>query len=133
MPWTFPAGFQNPHNRPALACLAHLTAHSDVVEALTAAVEPLGDVQLHCPDRRSCACVLAVTRNVLFAAAHGMSMVGFRLDQRMRERALASGGARWPECGGDWVSFQLFRDDWPRVDLEFWARKAYVTARELAG
>jgi hypothetical protein len=30
----------------------------------------------------------------------------------------------------DWVFFELFRDDWPKVDLEFWARKAYVAVRE---
>jgi len=41
--------------------------------------------------------------------------------------------ARWespPEGGDQWVSFTLFRDDWPKPDLEFWARKAYVAARE---
>ena len=62
-----------------------------------------------------------------------MSVIGFRLDERMKARALASGGSPYPECGNDWVSFTLFRDDWPKVDLEFWARKAYVAARELEG
>jgi hypothetical protein len=59
--------------------------------------------------------------------------IGFRLDERMKSRALASGGTLFPECGPDWVSFTLFRDDWPGIDLEFWARKAYVAAREFEG
>jgi len=53
------------------------------------------------------------------------------LDERMKDRALASGGVTFPECGPEWVSFTLFRSDWPKVDIEFWARKAYVAAREL--
>ena len=69
----------------------------------------------------------------IFAVALGMNTIGFRLDERMKSRALASGGALFPECGPEWVSFTPFRDDWPRVDLEFWARKAYVAARELEG
>jgi hypothetical protein len=48
----------------------------------------------------------------------------------MKTRALASGAAPYLGCGDQWVSFTLFRDDWPKVDLEFWARKAYVAARE---
>lgn len=62
-----------------------------------------------------------------------MDTVGFRLDGPMKARALANGGAPFPECGDDWVSFKLFRSDWPRVDLEFWARKAYVAARQASG
>ena len=71
------------------------------------------------------------TKGIIFAVAIGMNVVAFRLDERMKTRALASGGAPYPECGDEWVAFTLFRDDWPKIDLEFWARKAYVAAREL--
>jgi hypothetical protein len=70
------------------------------------------------------------TKNVVFGFAEGMSAVTFRLDERMKARALATGGVSLPACGPEWVAFAPFRDDWPRVDLEFWARKAYVFVRE---
>jgi hypothetical protein len=120
-------------NRPVLRHIEGLSAHSDVVEALAAALKPLGDVQHFCPDPQKYRYVLASTKGVIFAVALGMDTIGFRLDERMKTRALASGGAPFPECGKEWVSFTLFRDDWPRLDLEFWARKAYVAAREAEG
>jgi hypothetical protein len=60
-----------------------------------------------------------------------METIAFRLDERMQTRALESGAKPFPECGPEWVSFTLFRDDWPETDLKFWARKAYVAAREV--
>lgn len=119
-------------NRAVLAHLQGQSAHSDVSDALSAAVKPLGDVQLFCPDWKAYRYVAASTKNVLFAFALGMNVVGFRLDERMKARALVTGASLYPACGADWVSFCLFRDDWPRVDLDFWARKSYVGAREMA-
>ena len=95
------------------------------------AVKPLGDVQRYCPDPQRYRFVAASTNHVIFGCALGMSTIIFRLDDRLKSRALATGAAAYPECGPDWVSFILFRSDWPRVDLEFWALKAYVYAREL--
>lgn len=118
-------------NQQVLKCLNGLSAHSDVVEVLNTAVAPLGDVQIFCPDSQQYLYVVASTKGVVFAIAVGMNTLCFRLDERMKSRALASGAAPYPECGDHWVSFALFRDDWPKVDLEFWARKAYVAAREL--
>jgi hypothetical protein len=45
---------------------------------------------------------------------------------------METGGMDYSEAGPDWVSFTLFRDDWPEFDLKFWARKAYVFARETS-
>jgi len=118
-------------NQQVVKCLDGLSAHSDVAEALTTALEPLGDVQIFCPDSQQYLYVVASTKGVIFAFAVGMNTTCFRLDERMKIRALASGAASYPDCGNQWVSFALFRDDWPKVDLEFWARKAYVAAREL--
>ncbi len=96
-------------------------------------VEPLGDVQTFCPDVASYRYVLVSTSGIVFGFAAGMHTIAFRLDQRMRERALATGGITWPECGEDWVAVVHRRpdDDWPKVDVTFWARKAYVHARGL--
>jgi len=118
-------------NRQVLDHLEPLSAHSDVAEALSAAVEPLGDVQIFCPDLQQYQYVVASTKGIIIALAVGMNTVGFRLDDRMKTHALASGGVPYPECGKRWVSFTLFRSDWPKVDIEFWARNAYVAAREL--
>jgi len=126
-----PAELQTTINRQVLDYLGGRSAHSDVVEALGAALEPLGDVQVFCPDIQQYRYVVASTKGIIIALAVGMDTVGFRLDDRMKTRALASGGAPYSECGDQWVSFTLFRSDWPKIDIEFWARKAYVAAREL--
>jgi hypothetical protein len=126
-----PAELQTSINRQVLDYVESLSAHSDVVEALGATLEPLGDVQVFCPDPQQYRYVVASTRGIIMALAVGMDAVGFRLDDRMKARALASGGVPYTECGGQWVSFTLFRADWPKVDIEFWARKAYAAAREL--
>jgi hypothetical protein len=125
-----PAELQTSINRQVLDHLEASSAHSDVVEALGAALEPLGDVQIFCPDPQQSRYVVASTNGIIIALAVGMNTTAFRLDERMKARALASGGVPYSECGNQWVSFTLFRSDWPRVDIAFWARKAYVAARE---
>ena len=125
-----PAELETSLNRPVLDHLDGRSAHSDLGTALRAAVKPLGDVQLFSPHWEACRYVLAATKGVVFAHAQGMNTIGVRLDERMHARALVSGGQPCAKCGPGWVSFMLFRDDWPQVDLEFWVRKAYVPARE---
>jgi hypothetical protein len=128
-----PAGLETSINREVLNHIEGLSAHSDVADALATALKPLADIRLFCPGPQQYRYVVASTKGVIFALALGMNTIGFRLDERMKARALASGGMPYPECGDKWASFTLFRDDWPKVDLEFWARKAYVAARELGG
>ena len=126
-----PPELQTDINRQVLNHVEGLSAHSDVVEALGAALEPLGDVRVFCPDSLQYRYAAAFTKGIIIALALGMNRIAFRLNERMRDRALASGGVPYAECGKEWVSFTLFRDDWPKIDVEFWARKAYVAAREL--
>ena len=128
-----PSDLETARNRRVLRHIEGLSAHSDIVDALGTALRPLGDVQRFCPDPQAYRYEVASTRGVIFAVAVGMNTIGFRLDERMKSRALASGGAPFPECGPEWVAFTLFRADWPRIDLEFWARKAYVAVREREG
>ena len=120
---------RNPANLSVLDYVGELSAHSDVAEALTSAVSRLGDIRLYCPDSAAYRYVLASTQRVIFALAVGMNTVAFRLDEALRRRALETGGRALPEAGPEWVSFTLFRNDWPDVDLPFWALKAYGFAR----
>lgn len=131
MAQSVPVELQTSINRQVLEHVQGLSAHSDIAEALLGALEPLGDVQIFCPDCQEYLYVVASTKGIIIALAVGMNTIGFRLDERMRARALSSGGLPYAECGKEWVSFTLFRDDWPKIDVEFWARKAYVAAREL--
>lgn len=119
-------------NAAVLRHVEPLSAHSDIVEILAEAVKPLGDVQLFCPDRQSYRYVVASTKGIIFGLAVGMDTIAFRLDRRMRERALQTGGELYPGCGDEWVAVVHHRpdSDWPAVDVRFWARKAYVHARE---
>lgn len=127
----FPAALETSINRDVINHIEGSSAHSDIADALATALRPLGDVQLFCPDSQRYRFVVASTKRVIFALAVGMNTIGLRLDERMKARALASGAMPYPECGNEWVSFTLFRDDWPKVDLEFWARKAYVATRDV--
>jgi hypothetical protein len=128
-----PATLHTSFNAGVLAYLADKSAHGDIAGALVASVAPLGDVQAFCPDAGSYRYVLVSTRGVVFGLAVGMATIAFRLDPKMRARALSTGGLLWPECGEDWVAVAHRRpdDDWPALDLTFWARKAYVHARAL--
>jgi hypothetical protein len=129
---SIPPPLLNDANRKVLDYLADKSTHSDIADVLRAAVKPLGDVQLFCPDWQAYRYVVASTGGIIFGVALGMDTVGFRLDARMRSRALATGGEAFPECGPEWVAVvhHLPDSDWPAVDVTFWARKAYVFARE---
>ena len=94
-----PRDLETLRNRPVLRHIEGLSAHSDVVDALAAALKLLGDVQRFSPDPAVYRYEVASTRGVTFAVALGMNTIGFRLDERMRSRALASEGATFPECG----------------------------------
>ena len=132
MALSIPAPLLNRINAPVLAHVKDLSAHSDIAESLLASVKPLGDVQVFCPDARAYRYVLVSTNTVIFGVAVGMNTIAFRLDARMKLRAVATGATAYPECGPGWVTVLPLGDDsdWPAVDLRFWALKAYVHARE---
>ena len=120
----------NSANELVFNYLLEKSAHSDVVEALNAAVAPLGDVQINCPDINKYRYFAISTNNIIFSFAYGMNSIAFRLNPLFKSRALLTGGFDIPELVPFWIFFKIFRDDWPSVDLAFWARKAYVFARE---
>jgi len=125
-----PDDILNRRNRPVLDFIQGSSAHSDVAEALLQAVKPLGDVQVFCPDPSEYGYVVVSTKGIIFGFSIGMDTIAFRLDTLFYQRALATGGTAITELNDKWVSFIPYRDDWPEVDLLFWARKAYVCARE---
>jgi hypothetical protein len=125
-----PDNLSNRWNKPVLDFIRGFSAHSDVTDALLQSVKPLGDVQSYCPDPSQYRYFVVSTRTIIFGFAMGMNTVAFRLNAPFDERAVVTGGSPIPELGKEWISFILFRDDWPEVDVSFWARKAYVYARE---
>lgn len=129
-----PTQLRNNTNRRVIEFLHGKSAHSDIASVLQAAVKPLGDVQLFCPDPQGYAYMAASSLGVIFGFAVGMHTVAFRLDARMKERALLTGAVPCAGCGEGWVEVvrHLPDSDWPAVDVAFWARKAYGHARELA-
>lgn len=124
-----PDSLQRTENRRVLAFLHDKSAHGDVAEVLVQAAGPLGDVQEYCPDLENFRYVVLATQEIVFAFAVGMDQIGFRLNQEYLQRALETGGRRFDDIGSDWTIFEVFRSDYPSIDLEFWARKAYVIAR----
>jgi len=130
MDQNIPGKLQNTINEAVLRHIRDASAHSDVTEVLSLATAPLGDVQTFCPNASHYRYVLVSTRQIIFGFATGMDSISFRLDPIIKTRALETGGIDLTAIGPEWVSFVLFRDDWPEVDITFWARKAYVFARE---
>jgi hypothetical protein len=103
------------------------SAHDEVGTELINAVKPLGDYQV-LGDLKNYRSPYIVTKSVVFSGASGQKTIHFRLRPRDREIALKT-GADGSEVGPDWIQFTLFRADWPKVDLQFWARIAYDYAR----
>lgn len=134
MPQPLPKNLATPVNARVLAHVAPLSAHSDIAGVLGDAVKALGDAQVFCPDWQSYRYVVVSTRGVIFGLAVGMDTIAFRLDPRMRNRALLTGAMAYPDCGEEWVAVVHPQPDadWPVVDVRFWAQKSYVHARGLS-
>ena len=124
-----PASVHTDKNHDILRFLQGKSAHSDIAEVLVEAAASLGDVQHYSSEPANFGYVVLTTRDVVFAAAYGMSQIGFRLDETFKGRALETGGFDATEVGPDWVTFELFRTNYPAVDLLFWVQKAYIIAR----
>ena len=126
-----PNNLMNHWNKDVLNFIEGYSAHGDIAEALLKSVEPLGDVQSFCPDTSQFRYLTVSTKGIIFGIALGMHNIAFRLNPPFNARAIITGGNVISELGKEWIEFTLGRDDWPEVDLIFWARKAYVYAREL--
>ena len=126
---SIPASVDNEKNHDILMFLQDKSAHSDLVDVLVEAAAPLGDAQLYSSESTNYGYVVLATQDVVFAVVYGMSRIGFRLDKTFKARALETGAFNATEAGSGWVTFELFRTNYPAIDLPFWARKAYLIAR----
>lgn len=123
------ASIHNDENHDILSFMQGKSAHSDVAEALVEAAESPGDVQFYSSEPANYGYVVLTTQDVVFAVAYDMSRIAFRLDETFKGRALETGGFDAVEAGPAWVAFEVFRSNYPAVDLPFWVRKAYLIAR----
>jgi len=119
-------------NRRVLAylALARPSCHSDTGGALIEAAEKCGEWIAFSPSFAQYRYVALITRRRIFALGLGQRSACFRLPRALRKTARSSGARRALELGMDWVSFSLFKADWPAVDLPFWTLRAYAAARE---
>ena len=118
-------------NHAVFNYIKNLHCHSDIGEVLVKAMKPCGDVQIFEPG--SCRYLTVSTQKIIFGFAIEMNTIAFRLNEKMKVIAIETGGKPFPECGQDWIQFSPFRCDWPKIDLEFWALKAYLNIRESMG
>jgi hypothetical protein len=114
-------------NSEAEAFFGALSAHSDVADELLRSLKPLGEYEvLHAS--REYGAICAVTKSTVFCGAAGMNNTYWRLRPADHKVALAT-GASPASIGPEWVTIELFRSDWPKPDLSFWALRAYDFAR----
>lgn len=125
-----PNNLLNSINEPVLRFIEEGSAHSDISEKLILSTIELGDANIYCPEASNYKSVAIWTNDIIFGLAFGMNTIAFRQNIILKQRAIISGANELLEINNDWVSFTLFRADWPEPDLSFWALKAYTYARE---
>lgn len=118
-------------NCPVFNYIKNLHAHDCVSETLIKSLKPCGDVQLFSP--ATYRYLTASTQGIIFGFAVDMDTIAFRLNKKVKEVALKTGARALPQRGQDWANFWPPRGDWPSVDYEFWALKAYLNIRESVG
>jgi hypothetical protein len=115
---------QNPE---AEAFFLALSAHSDVAGELVVSLRRLGEYEIRYASRE-CGAAFVTTKNTVFCGAAAMNATYWRLRPADVEVALATGAVKAP-FGSEWVVIELFRSNWPKPDLPFWALRAYDFAR----
>ena len=114
-------------NPEAAQFFSALQAHSDVAGELFASLKKLGEYERR-GGGADFAAPYIVTAGLVFCGAAGMSETYWRLRATDLEVAIACGAVPAP-IGPEWVSITLFRINWPKPDLPFWALRAYDYAR----
>ena len=114
-------------NKGAKEYFDALSAHDDVADEFRKSLGFLGEYKTHGgADHKA---VYASTLDLVFGGAAGMSHIYWRLRQKDYYTALKTGAKPAAEIGPEWVSIEMFRSDWPKPDLSFWALRAYDFAR----
>jgi hypothetical protein len=83
-----PSYFSHDVNRRVVAHVAPLSAHSDIADVLVTAVQPLGDVQIYCPNPRQYRYVTVSTKGVIFGVALGVAFWARKAYGYARESAI---------------------------------------------
>lgn len=126
------AALLGPPNADVFAYLAGLSAHSDIVTPLLAAVKPLPGVEVHCSNRERFGYVIAWVAGRVFAFAAGMHGVALRLPPADAATARARGGSAVQGLGPEWVHLPLFGDGGFSAELNEYAQRAFAQAQAQA-
>jgi len=124
------AALLGPPNEGVFAYLDGLSAHSDIVTPLLAALEPLAGVEVHCPDRERFGYVIAAVAGRVFAFAAGMQGVALRLPPADAAAARTRGGSAVQGLDPEWTLLPLFGDGGFAGQLDEYARRAFAHARK---
>ncbi|MBW8865422.1 MAG: hypothetical protein JF609_10990 [Verrucomicrobia bacterium] len=119
-------------NRQVFDYIKDLDANPEISHTLIRCLRQCGDVQIFCPDMGACRYLTISTQAIVFGFTVERDIIAYRLNKRMKEIALQTGARALPQCGEDWVNVWPSQSDWPRVDFDFWALKAYLNVRETA-
>jgi hypothetical protein len=114
-------------NPEAAEYFSKLSAHSDVADEFRQSLKRLGDCEVR-GDGDDFPALYAVTGGIVFGGTAGMSDTYWRLRPTDVTTALAT-GAKLVDVGPEWVAITLFRNDWPKPDIAYWALRAYDCAR----
>ena len=103
------------------------SARDEVGTEFLQSLKRLGEYEV-CGDLRNYKAPYAVTAQIVFCGAAGSADTFWRLRPKDHTIALATGGDP-AEIGSEWVRIALFRPDWPKPDIAYWALRAYDFAR----
>ena len=116
-------------NEDVFAHLRGLSAHSDIVTPLWAAVKSLPGVEVHCSNRDRFGYVTASVAGTVFAFAAGMQGLAFRLSPAHAHAARTRGASPVASLGPEWVFLSLFGDSGFLDSLDEFARQAFTYAQ----
>lgn len=125
MSWKLDEKFRIPGNEAIVRFIdrEHPSAHDDIATVLINSAKGLTDVQWHCPEANTYACVVLHTlKNRIFGIAFSMSGLAFRLAPQLIHKALQDGGRVINEIGEEWVMFES------SADVARWCKIAHDVA-----
>lgn len=115
-------------NRPVIAFLDGKSAHSDICEPLSLAIQGLENTEKFSPNWQEYRYFIAHTNSVIFAFATGMSAIHLRLQNEHREALLAQRAYQAEKVGPLWYGFPLFGGFECEQNLKHWAAEAHKYA-----
>ena len=134
MGWEIDPIFETVANKAVLKylCESAPSAHSDLVDELSLAVQDAPGSSLYCPDKAKYAFFAAHRLDyTIVALALGMKQIAFRLPEDLVPEALHDGAVPFPAIGSEWVSFAPSSNDEPLAEsrrrLGRWCSQALIS------